>query len=408
MLPIDSAKSLNWQYGWFRPLQRIVRGCIVYQKKSITALFISFCMRKNGAKTETPMSLKKVTKLLISQFLYYTGVVFLVEKVAPARGVIILAYHRVKEGAADPLNMTISPRDFEIQIKYLAAHYVPIRLADVWQRLNEPGPARVVITFDDGYADNYHHALPILQRHAVPAIFFLAVGPIENRTSLWYDRICRSIFSCQGEALDLSAFGLSEKTVADDRQKAKTAKALVLYAKKNLDRHQTDALIRYLQRHCPGGDAGRSEMLTWEQVREMADAGMEFGAHTMTHAILSGLTQDEQRWEIQQSKEKIEHRLGRPIHFFSYPNGEPCDYTDQTVSELESVGFRAACTLTSGDADAGHPYALPRIGIDEAHTGYHSLGSKAIFACELAGIFDFFLRKRRHPGAAEPAAGSQK
>jgi len=354
------------------------------------------------------MSLKKVIKLLISQILYYTGVVFLIEKVAPAKGVIILAYHRVNDGAEDPLNMTISPRDFEIQIKYLAAHYSPIRLADVWERSAKPGPARVVITFDDGYADNYHFAFPILHRHAVPAIFFLAVEPIELRTGLWYDRICRSIFSCRGEVVDLSAFGLSEKTVANDRQRTKTAKALVLYAKKNLDRHQTDALIRYLQRHCPGGDACRSAMLTWDQVREMADAGMEFGAHTMTHAILSGLSQDEQRWEIRQSKEQIEHRLGRPVHFFSYPNGEPCDYTDQTVSLLEELGFRAACTLTPGDTDVGHPYTLPRIGIDEAHTGYHSLGTKAVFACELAGIFDFFLRKRRYPGAAEPAAGSQK
>ncbi len=354
------------------------------------------------------MSLKKVIKLLISQFLYYAGVVFLVEKVAPAKGVIILAYHRVKDGAGDPLNMTISPRDFEIQIKYLATHYSPIRLADIWERSNGPGPAGVVVTFDDGYEDNYHLAFPILRRQAVPAIFFLTVDPIENRTSLWYDQICRSIFSCRGEALDLSAFGLSEKTVVRDRQKSKTANALVLYAKKNLDRHQMDALIRYLQRHCPSGDACRSEMLTWDQVREMADAGMEFGAHTMTHAILSGMSQDEQQWEIQQSKEHIEHRLGRPVNFFSYPNGEPWDYTDQTVSLLEGAGFRAACTLTPGDLDAGRPYALPRIGIDEAHTGYHSLGTKAVFACELAGIFDFLLRKRRYPGAAEPEAGLQK
>ncbi|HPN33608.1 MAG TPA: polysaccharide deacetylase family protein [bacterium] len=347
------------------------------------------------------MSLKKLIKLLISQILYYAGVVFLVEKVASAKGVIILAYHRVNEGAEDPLNMTISPRDFEIQMKYLAAHYSPITMSDLWDRPNGKGPAGVVVSFDDGYADNYHRAFPILQRYAVPAIFFLTVEPIENRTSLWYDRICQSIFSCQGEPLDLSTFGLADKVAVDERQKTKTAKALVLYAKKNLDRPQIDALIHYLQRHCPSGDACRSEMLTWDQVREMADAGMEFGAHTMTHAILSRLDPEEQRWEIQQSKEKIEHRLGRPVYFFSYPNGGPCDYTDQTVSLLEAVGFRAACTLTPGNADASRPYALPRIGIDEAYTGYHSIGTKAVFACELAGIFDLFLRKRRRLCTAE-------
>lgn len=352
--------------------------------------------------------MKKLIKFLISQILYYTGVVFLVEKYGPARGVLILAYHRVNDEIQDPLNMTISPRDFEIQIKYLAGHYAPIRLADLWERSTGPGPAGVVVTFDDGYADNYHLAFPILKRHGVPAVFFLAVEPIENRTSLWYDRICRSIASCRGEALDLSAFGLSEKAVANGRQRAKTAKALVLYAKKNMDRHQTEALIRYLQRHCPNGDACRSEMLTWDQVREMADAGMDFGAHTMTHAILSSLSQEEQRWEIQQSKELIEHRLSRPVHFFSYPNGEPCDYTDETISLLEAAGFHAACTLTPGDTDMSHPYALQRIGIDAAYTGYRSMGTKAVFACELAGIFDLFFKKRRYTGAAEPAAGSQK
>ncbi|MFU8858759.1 MAG: polysaccharide deacetylase family protein, partial [Deferrisomatales bacterium] len=105
----------------------------------------------------------------------------------------------------------------------------------------------------------------------------------------------------------------------------------------------------------------RTPMLTWDQVREMAEAGMEIGAHTVTHPVLSLLTPERQEQEIRESVETLERRLGVRPRCFAYPNGRAEDFDDTTVSLLRSQGLEAAYTTILGtNSAASDPYRLKR------------------------------------------------
>ncbi|HNW60199.1 MAG TPA: polysaccharide deacetylase family protein [bacterium] len=351
------------------------------------------------------MRLRKLAKLALALICYYSGLVGWMRRFRPRRGIVILAYHRVAALREDPLGMAISPRDFEIQMRYLAAHHTVLSLSAAVDAPGSQALNTVVLSFDDGYADNYTHAFPVLQREGLPAIIFLTATPIEERGHLWYDRLVNSILFCPAGQLDLGDHGGSWplQTVP---QKAAAARALAHQAKAAKDWQRTRALISQLEALCPGSRSLPSAMLTWDQARAMQQGGIEFGAHTMTHPILSALTGAEQREEIEGSRDMIARRLGEPVRFFAFPNGEKDDYTEATIHHLRSTGFRAACTLIPGINDGGDPFQLKRLGIDADHTGYRSFGTKAIFACELAGIFDWLLRRSHRPQkqAFEPPA----
>lgn len=343
------------------------------------------------------MRLKKTVKLLLAQVFYYSGIAGFIRRHRPCKGVKILAYHRVNRPRMDPLGMAISPRDFAIHMSYLAASYKVISMSQAVESLGQDLANTVVVSFDDGYADNYFNAFPVLKRNALPAIVFLTAGPIDERGHLWYDQVVQALITCQSSSLDLSAFGLGRWTVATQQQKLRAARFLVHYAKKNLDQSQLRMLLQLLEEQGNGGKGIASEMMTWDQINEMKNSGIEFGAHTLTHVILSGVEREVQVEEIQKSREIIERHTGKPVVFFAYPNGEADDFTSETIDLLKSAGFQAACTLIPGWNTGGDPFVLKRIGVDEDFTGYGSFGTKAIFACELAGLFDFFLLRRRSP-----------
>src|SRR5690242_19657355 len=95
---------------------------------------------------------------------------------------LILLYHRVADLATDPFEQAISPRRFEEHLEVLVRRAQPVGLTELLKRLSTGKIAQrsAVVTFDDGYADNLHAAAPILQKHGVPATFFLSTGPIQT------------------------------------------------------------------------------------------------------------------------------------------------------------------------------------------------------------------------------------
>ena len=347
------------------------------------------------------MNKRKIIKLLTSLILYYSGLVPLLRKFLPRRGVIILAYHRIYSLDVDPLGMAISPRDFAIHMKYIAGHYRPVSLSTAVEELDKEPLNTVVISFDDGYEDNYRYAFPVLRQNCVPAIIFLTVGPIEKRESLWYDRIVAAIMNSTGSYLDLTAFGLNSWSLSERSHRVACAQEVAQLVKRNLDRKQILALIHNLEAQADTTAGFQMEMLTWDQIREMNSAGIEFGAHTVNHPIMAILPPEEQQEEISEAKRRIEKETGRSVHFFAYPNGEAADFNEHTIELLKSSGYRAAVTLIPGENRGVNQYTLRRIGIDDGHTGVKSFGTKAVFACELSGVFDFLLRARR---SQEPAA----
>ena len=336
----------------------------------------------------------KLIRILLSLFFFYTGLLVIFRHFRPRKGILILTYHRINEtGGNDPLNMTISPADFDRHLRYLKDNYHVISLTEAISRLEDKKSIlanSVVITFDDGYIDNYLQAYPILKKYDLPATIFLATSPIDKgKRLLWYDEIKNIILGTSSDTLLIAERSMSLRSRV---KKEKAIRQVIEYFKEidiNTQKYILDKLRLQLSGNFVLPEVG--EMLSWEQIREMKKNGISFGAHTKSHPILTRIPIEQARMEIEESKRRIGEELGEPVEHFAYPNGGKDDFDENIVSILQKAGFKSACTLIPGENRDGDLFRLKRIGIDQAFVGCNGLFTKQVFASEIAGLFDFLL-----------------
>lgn len=221
-------------------------------------------------------------------------------------------------------------------------------------------PARAAaITFDDGYADNATNALPILKRHGMRATFFVATSFLDGGR-MWNDTLIEALRVCQADSLDLSEEGfgcLKLGSIADRQVAIKSMLGRVKY----LDPDKRNEVVAWVQRRA-NVVLPDDMMMTSSQVIELRDAGMQIGAHTLTHPILTSLSDDEALAEIKASKVALETLLCEPVSLFAYPNGKPGkDYLGKHVEMVRRAGFSAAVSTAVGVSSAATDlFQLPR------------------------------------------------
>lgn len=265
----------------------------------------------------------------------------------------VLIFHRVLP-LPDPLFPDeVNARRFDEMCGWVKAWFNVIPLDSAVARLRDGKlPERAVcITFDDGYADNYHVALPILQRHGLTATFFIATGFLDGGR-MWNDTIIESARACKLQKLELDSLGLGSHGVATIVEKRSAIRALIDQIKYRSVQDRvtvTHAIAEQAQIKPPD-----NLMMTSYEVKKMHQAGMQIGAHTVNHPILARLTRDEARLEIQGSKTTLEGLLGDHVGLFAYPNGKPEeDYTVQSVDVVRELGFDAAVSTRWGSSTLG-------------------------------------------------------
>ena len=274
----------------------------------------------------------------------------------------ILIYHRV-HGQADPL-FADEPdaAQFAGHMRYVARTFNVLTLGEAASRLAENRlPARaLVITFDDGYADNVEIAMPILTRYGLRATFFVASGFLDGGR-MWNDTVIESVRRCRVGALDLSEFGLGRCSLGSPADRRRVIDAL-LPRIKYLPPVERDATVIRVQRLCGVEALPHELMMRAEQVRELHAAGMEIGGHTVSHPILRSLSLADAEAEIAGGREQLESIIDAPVDVFAYPNGKPgVDYDREHVDLLGKCGFRAAVTTVSGVVQSGDGlFELPR------------------------------------------------
>jgi peptidoglycan/xylan/chitin deacetylase (PgdA/CDA1 family) len=273
----------------------------------------------------------------------------------------ILIYHRVLP-ADDTFNTwDVTAGEFELQMRVLAEHFSPLPLVEAVERLAKGSlPSRAVcITFDDGYADNADVALPILQKYQVPATFFIATGYMDGGR-MFNDTVTEAIRAIAAPTLDLASLGLG--TLATDTVEAKRAAiAKILPVLKYRPAPEREAYAARLAEMA--GIEKRSDLMMREaQLRELHSAGMEIGAHTVTHPILLNTAPDAARHEIVESGRRLAEILRQPVRLFAYPNGKPgVDYGPEHMQMVRDAGFVAAVSTGWGAATArSDRFQLPR------------------------------------------------
>jgi peptidoglycan/xylan/chitin deacetylase (PgdA/CDA1 family) len=307
---------------------------------------------------------------------------------------LILLYHQIAELRSDPWALRVTPRHFTEHLEVLREHARPIRLQQLSKSLlDENVPDRsVVVTFDDGYADNLHNAKPMLERCGIPATIFLVTGNIGREREFWWDKLDRLLLQpgTLPAALSLRLNGRTYRwelgetnhysEEASQRYQGWRAwegapsSRHALYISlwellHSLTESEQQQLLGQLVAWAGAESAGRPthRCLSFEEVAALTQGELvEVGAHTVTHPALSALPAASQRDEILKSKARLEEFLGSPVDSFAYPYGKGRDYTAETVSIVREAGFSCACSSLAGVVERStDPFRLPRMHVED-------------------------------------------
>jgi peptidoglycan/xylan/chitin deacetylase (PgdA/CDA1 family) len=311
-------------------------------------------------------------------------------------GVLILLYHRVIELPCDPYRQAVTPQHFAEHLEVLkkCANVLPFAQAMEALRSGKLPHRAVVITFDDGYADNFYNANPLLERYDIPATVFVTSGYIGKEYEFWWDELERLLLGSEPlpQKLNLDVNGksyhweLGEATTYREEERKRDRTWCVWqqdappHPRLRFFREiykllqpfsipEKKSLLEQLSVWIHAGPEGRitHRTLSADELVCLDKGGLvEIGAHTVTHPVLSTLSIPNQQSEIQQSKADLENILGRPVRSLAYPHGSQGDYTKATMAIAQKAGFDYACStrfnLAWHNADR---FQLPRIGVED-------------------------------------------
>ena len=274
----------------------------------------------------------------------------------------ILIFHRVLATPDRLFPAEMDAARFDRLMALVARIFTVLPLADAVQSLRQGNlPANALsITFDDGYADNFDIALPILKRHGLSACFFIATGFLDGGR-MFNDSVIECVRASPLQRLDLAEFGLGQVDLQTPAQRTQ-AIGRILPLIKYLGQDERQAALLRLQRQCRPPGLPDNLMMSRAQVRALHAAGMEIGAHTVSHPILELADDAQAEAEIRDSRSLLEGLLDRPVSLFAYPNGQPGrDYSHRHAAIVKRQGFAAAVSTAAGVARPGDDcYQLPR------------------------------------------------
>jgi peptidoglycan/xylan/chitin deacetylase (PgdA/CDA1 family) len=281
---------------------------------------------------------------------------------SPRRGLAVVNYHRVLARPDPLLDTEPDVAAFHWQMALLAECFNVMPLHEALRALDEGRlpPRTVCITFDDGYRSVHDLALPILHKFRLPATVFVTSGFIGGGAgNMWNDRIIHAVQSLPAGTLDLRDIGLECYALDSIEARKQTAQRLT-EAGKYLPPPERDSLVARLDQM--SGIDHDALMLTREMLVTLERHGIEIGAHTISHPILTSLDDDSARHEIAAGKRQLEALVGKPVRLFAYPNGKVGqDFDARHVEMVRQAGFSAAFTTEAGGITAAQDrFQLPR------------------------------------------------
>ena len=316
----------------------------------------------------------------IKKFIYYNA--------------IILMYHRVTELKYDPWSMAVKPKHFAEHMDIISKHGNPISLQKLRKNLqdNKPILKSIVVTFDDGYADNLINAKPILERYNIPTTVFVATQYIDQKRQFWWDELGRLLMQTVNlpGSLHLNIRGKKYKWELEVPMHSSNfylqssgyrgilrILKRALYKRKSLY-HKIYRQLRYLptqeldqvlkeirlQTNAESNNQYNHLPLSSKDLCSFEKGGIiEIGAHTESHPHLSKIPLNSQRDEIQKSKAYLENILGHNVNSFAYPHGS---YSKDTIPLVKEAGFNCACSSIFGRVKRNNNlYLLPRVAIKD-------------------------------------------
>jgi peptidoglycan/xylan/chitin deacetylase (PgdA/CDA1 family) len=323
--------------------------------------------------------LRSLAKTCIASAYTWSGATRWLSRTDAAALPFIAGYHRVVQNFEDAArrtipSMLISAKTFEKHLDWIGRRFDFVSLDDIGLHLeNERRFSRptAAITFDDGYADVYHNAFPILKRKGIPAAVFVVTDLVGTKQTQVYDRLYAQL--AQSSPFPFSAM-TAILTTKPQREVVSEMTSL-----------QTEGLIpqQHIDEFLP---------LSWEMIEEMQLSDITFGSHTKSHVLLTSEAFDEAGRQLSESKQVLEKRLKRRVDHFAYPDGR---FNSSIVDAVNKAGYRFAYTICQ-QHDARFPLLTisRKILWEKACTNLLGQFSAAVMRCHADGIFD-------HNGACE-------
>ena len=280
----------------------------------------------------------------------------------------VLTYNRVDEPARrpwlDPGLISASPKDFDAQMAYLAAHYQVLTARDVLEVIQTRNtkdlpPRAVLVTFDDGYYDFEEQAWPVLKRYKIPATLFVPTAyPDHPEQTFWWDNLYQAIQNTdRKDNLDtpIGTFSLSDAVARNQAYQS-----LKNYMK---TLKHTEAILA-VKDFCNdlGVPPASNCIMGWDSLRKLSQQGLTLGAHTRTHPLVNRISLEEARQEVVGSFQDLKQQIGSILPIFAYPSGE---FSNDVVNMLAEEGFSLAFTTKRGVNNIAHmnPLQIQRINV---------------------------------------------
>jgi peptidoglycan/xylan/chitin deacetylase (PgdA/CDA1 family) len=339
--------------------------------------------------------LKKIAKL----FLYYLWR----ERGKEANCLTVLTYHRISDepDLQDPLK--VSYATFEKQVRYLKKHYEIIsghQLIEIIKN-NNPFPEKsCLITFDDGWKDNYTNAFKILKKHQVPAVMFICTDYVGTDKIFWHEELANTLMNIPDNSninkIDTELKEWPESVIKKLkkvlRSSHKTRRSPINTLVEDLKIFDEETIRRFnltLKKIFLAAVKidQLPHLLSWNEAREMSQNNIYFGSHTKSHSLLTLIDEYKILDELKESKRIIETMLDYKVELLSYPNG---NYNKKIISFAKEAGYIAAFSTLCG-VNNSHSlkyfFCLKRIHINEHNSlGFSNNYSSLFFEIELSSV----------------------
>jgi len=309
-------------------------------------------------------------------------------KQTTANRALILIYHRVTDLASDPLLLAVTPEHFREHLQVLHHSYSVMTVSDLAQHLAAKTlpPKSLAITFDDGYADNLSAAQQLAE-FALPSTMFVTTEAVDSAHEFWWDEL-EQLLLTPGDLPQRLEIDQTNETFTLDDAASYSADTATQWSGWNVvetadptPRHTIYRRMHKYLKSAPVKDredtlsmlfawAGRPRQvrpshstLSSEQMKELSQCEqVEIGSHTTTHPVLANLALDDQRHEIEKSRQTLQEMTGARVDCFAYPFGSRADFTTESADLVKECGYRAACSNRPDVVWAGtDQYRLPRL-----------------------------------------------
>lgn len=296
----------------------------------------------------------------------------------PTNILTILAYHGIVDKDSEyKYNdgcVSCGVDAFDRQMRYVQKHYNVINfriLKDYIHGTKSINKPLLIITFDDGYANNHFNAFPILKKYGLTAVVYLVTDYVNTNKLFWFDELYYYFKCTKKDELDLRVYGGKKWYCSNKNTMNETVVSVSAFVN-TLEEGKRNKVMNSIKEQLDVStpkDIEDVRPLTWDEVREMNNYGIELGSHSATHPILSNINEDQLLREIILSKRTIEETIKKRVLSFSIPNGQEGDYTDREIVKIKKAGYSYSVNYIHKNNNLSriNDYDLYRLHIEQEH-----------------------------------------